>query len=213
MKRLIAVIAIILVFAVPAFALSDAEYLKMKKDPKFAAADKELTRAYNEAKKSMTKEDFAEFKKDQRQWIARDRDVRAKTFMEDGYSKVEAYTEATLERARGIRAMLSAATLELIDVREIDDAYYDNGKNSYLHLSLYDYSGMAFEVNFSGQGDKIELDGVYDYDNKTMDASDGDLKATLTFIDEDTVRVKVNSPFRRAFSVDADGTYERHYGK
>ena len=82
--------------------------------------------------------------------------------MEDGYSKVEAYTEATLERARGIRA---------------------------------------------------ELSGVYDYDNKTMNASDGDLKATLTFIDEDTVRVKVNSPFRRAFSVDAEGTYERHYGK
>ena len=213
MKRLISIVAIIFIYSVPAFALSDAEYLKMKKDPEFAKADRELTRAYNQAKKSMSKEDFADFREDQRQWIARDRDVRAKTFMEDGYSKVEAYTEATLERARGIRAELSVMALELIDVREIDDAYYDNGKDSYLHLSLYDYSGMAFEITFSGQGDRIELSGVYDYDNKTMNASDGDLKATLTFIDEDTVRVKVNSPFRRAFSVDAEGTYERHYGK
>ncbi|MBQ7197098.1 MAG: DUF1311 domain-containing protein [Synergistaceae bacterium] len=213
MKRLISVVAIIFVFAVPAFALSDAEYLRMKKNPDFAAADKELTNAYNQAKKSMSKEEFAEFKDDQREWIARDRDVRAQAFMEDGYSRVEAYTMATLERAEGIRARLSVIMLGLIDVRDIDDAYFDNGKDSYLYLSLYDYSGMAFEVSFSGQGDKIELTGVYDYDNKILEASDGDLKATLKFLDEDTVRVKVNSPFKRAFSVNPEGTYKRHYGK
>ena len=31
MKRLVSIVAVVLVFAVPAFALSDAEYLRMKK--------------------------------------------------------------------------------------------------------------------------------------------------------------------------------------
>ena len=211
MKRFISIVAVMCVLAVPAFALSDAEYRKMMKDSEFARADRELNAAYAEAKEALSKEEFAAFKKDQRAWLARDRDVRARTFMEDGYSRTEAYAQAALERAAGIRARLSA--LDLIDVRDIDDAYYDNGKGSYLHLSLVDYSGMRYEVSFSGQGDKLELDGIYDYDNKTMDAEDGGLKATLTFEDADTVNVRVNSAFRRAFSVNPDGKYKRHYGK
>ena len=100
MRRLFMVIAVLLVISTPAFALSDSEYRKMMKDPEFSAADMELTSAYNEAKRIMSESEFAGFRESQRNWIAKQRDVRAKTYMEDGYSRVEAYTKATLERAR-----------------------------------------------------------------------------------------------------------------
>ncbi len=74
-------IALMFLISSPAFGLSDSEYRHMMKDLEFAAADRELTRAYNEAKRIMS------------DWVAKQRDIRAKTF-------------------------------------------YDNGKGSYLHLSL-----------------------------------------------------------------------------
>ena len=214
MRRLISVLAFMLLMYVPAFALSDAEYLKMKKDPEFAAADRELTRAYNEAKRIMSKSEFDSFRKDQRQWIAKQRDVRAKTFMEDGYSRVEAYTKATLERAEGILARLHVIqTCVIDDVGEIDDAYFDNGKGSYLYLSLVSRAEYWFEVSFAGQGDKVVMMGHFDPDDNTIALEDNGLKAVLTFSDKDTLSVRVNSAFRRAFTVDADGKYTRHYGK
>jgi len=51
MKRFISIVALVLVFAVPAFALSDAEYLRMKKSSTdFAEADKFLSDAYKNVK-------------------------------------------------------------------------------------------------------------------------------------------------------------------
>ncbi len=211
MKRLLAALILLCVLCVPAFALSDAKYLQMKKDHNFAAADKQLNLAYKEAKKIFKKEDLQGFIEDQRDWIASGRDRRAKQFMAEGFSEIEAYTKATIERAEGILAWAYGS--HLIDVREIDDAYYDNEDGANLYLSLIDYSGMVFDVSFSGKGKTIKLRGTYDYENKIMNAIEGDMKATLTFIDADTVDVEVNSKFRRAFSVDAEGTYSRHYGK
>ena len=214
MRRLISVLAFMLVISVPAFALSDAEYLRMKKNPEFAAADRKLTVAYNEAKRVMSKSEFDSLRKDQRQWIAKQRDVRAKTFMEDGYSRVEAYTKATLERAEGILARLHVIqTCVIDDVGEIDDAYFDNGKGSYLYLSLVSRAEYWFEVSFAGQGDKVVMMGHFDPDDNTIALEDNGLKAVLTFSDKDTLSVRVNSAFRRAFTVDADGKYTRHYGK
>lgn len=213
-RRLISVLAVMLVISVPAFALTDSEYLKMKKDPEFAAADRELTRAYNEAKRVMSKSEFDGFRKDQRQWIAKQRDVRANTFMEDGYSRVEAYTKATRERAEGILARVHIIeTCVIDDVTDIDNAYYDNGKGSYLHLSLISLAEFWFEVSFSGRGDNVRINGHFDPEDNTIVLNDGGLEAVLTFKDIDTVNVKVNSAFKRAFSVDPNGTYSRHYGK
>ena len=193
--------------------MSDSEYRRLKRDSNFARADRDLTKACNEAKEALSPEEFAEFRKSQRQWIAKDRGLRARTFMSEGYSRVEAYTRATIERTEGIRARIEVVNAGIFDVREIENAYYDNGNGSYLHLSLYNYSDMIFEVSFSGQGGKLTLEGRYDYDNKSMSASDGDLNAELLFDDPDNVNVRVNGAFRRAFSVNADGKYKRHYGK
>ena len=214
MKRLLFVFAVMFVMSAPAFGLSDSEYRRMMKDPEFSAADRELTNAYNEAKRIMSESEFAGFRRDQRDWIAKQRDVRAKTFMEDGYSRVEAYTQATLERARGIRARLHIIqTCVIDDVGDIDDAYYDNGKGSYLHLSLVSLAQFWFEVSFAGQGDKVVMMGSFDPEDNTIRLDDDGLNAVLTFEDEDTLSVKVNGAFRRAFSVDAGGKYTRHYGK
>ena len=214
MKRLLFVFAVMFVMSAPAFGLSDSEYRRMMKDPEFSAADRELTNAYNEAKRIMSESEFAGFRRDQRDWIAKQRDVRAKTFMEDGASRVEAYTKATLERARGIRARLHIIqTCVIDDVEDIDDAYYDNGKGSYLHLSLVSLAQFWFEVSFAGQGDKVVMMGSFDPEDNTIRLDDDGLNAVLTFEDEDTLSVKVNGAFRRAFSVDAGGKYTRHYGK
>ena len=100
MKRFMSIIAVILVLAVPALALSDAEYLRMKKSSTaFAEADKFLSDAYNNVKNVMPRSEFASVKEEQREWIKSGRDEAARAFMNEGYSKIEAYTKATEERA------------------------------------------------------------------------------------------------------------------
>ncbi len=99
MKKLLAAV-LLLLFASPVFALSDAAYLRMKKNSAaFARADRNLSRVYNEMKESLSKRVFAEIQKDQRKWIAEGRDEDADAYMEQGYSRTEAYTKATEDRA------------------------------------------------------------------------------------------------------------------
>ena len=62
MKRFMSALVLIIVLCVPAFALSDAEFLEMKKDPEFSEANRKLNSAYNQAKKSMTKAKFERLK-------------------------------------------------------------------------------------------------------------------------------------------------------
>ena len=113
-----------------------------------------------------------------------------------------------------VMSVMSAPAFGLIDdVGEIDDAYYDNGKGSYLHLSLVSRAQFWFEVSFAGHGDKVVMMGSFDPEDNTIRLDDDGLNAVLTFEDKDTLSVKVNGAFRRAFSVDAVGKYTRHYGK
>ena len=100
MKRIIAVFALVLLTVGSAFALSDAEYLRMRKNSvAFARADKTLSNVWTNLKKSLPKNLFAELQKNQREWIASGRDDAASNYMEQGYSRVEAYTMATNDRA------------------------------------------------------------------------------------------------------------------
>lgn len=100
MKRLFAVIVLVFLTSGIAFALSDAEYLRMKKNSSdFAKADRRLTQVWNRLKDSMSKRAFSELQDLQRDWIAYGRDEEAQALMDDGYSRVEAYTMATSDRA------------------------------------------------------------------------------------------------------------------
>lgn len=100
MKKFISILALLVLMAGPSFALSDAEYLKMKKNSQsFARADRKLTNVWNKLKKSLPEFVFEALKKDQRDWIKQGRDNDAKSYIKEGYSRTEAYTMATNDRA------------------------------------------------------------------------------------------------------------------
>jgi len=207
MKRLISIFALIFVFCAPAFALSDAEYLKMKKDPEFAKADRELTRAYNDAKNSMTKSEFSELKNSQRQWISSGRDLYAKKLIREGYSRIEAYTEATLVRVQEIRNEMTLSTLSVDDI----EGYYDNGNDVYLYIGWKNRAKKLLEISLSSGGENWKGSGTLN--GNTLVANYGGTSVTVTVIDEDTVEITANSAFRRAVGFDADDIFTRHYGK
>lgn len=101
MKRLFTVLMLVLLTASQVFALSDSEYLKMKKNnPGFARADKKLGQVWKELKNSMSKEDFEILLRNQRKWLSEGRDKNARAYMKEGYSRVEAYMLATNDRAK-----------------------------------------------------------------------------------------------------------------
>ena len=100
MKRLFIALIVLTLSVAPSFALSDAEYLYMKKtDPEYARADQRLTRIWNELKQSMSASAFNELKKEQLAWIRGGRDEDAEIYLERDYSRVEAYTMATEARS------------------------------------------------------------------------------------------------------------------
>ena len=100
MKRIVSVLALMLLMVSPSFALSDAEYLRMRRNSvAFARADKKLNRVWAQLKKSLPKSVFAELDKVQREWVSSGRDSEAEQLMDEGYSRVEAYTRATNDRA------------------------------------------------------------------------------------------------------------------
>lgn len=100
MKKMFAVLVLVMLAVSPAFALSDSSYIKMKKNsPEFARADKRLSNVWTNLKKSLPKRVFTELQKNQREWIASGRDEAADEYMDEGYSRAEAYTMATNDRA------------------------------------------------------------------------------------------------------------------
>ena len=100
MKRFLAVITLIFILASPAFALSDAEFTRMKKNnADFARADRRLSQVWNRLKKELPKRVFNELRDEQRDWVEYGRDEDANAYMEEGYSRAEAYTMATSDRA------------------------------------------------------------------------------------------------------------------
>lgn len=99
MKKIFAALTLLLLAASSAFALSDSEYLKLKKsNMDFARADKRLSNVWTNVKKSLPKKVFTELQKLQREWIASGRDEAANEYIEQGYSRAEAYTMATNDR-------------------------------------------------------------------------------------------------------------------
>ncbi len=100
MKRFLAVISLVLLLTSTAFALSNEEYTRMKKNnADFARADKRLSQVWAQLKKDLPKNVFKELQDAQRVWLKDGRDHEANKYMSDGYSFVEAYTMATSDRA------------------------------------------------------------------------------------------------------------------
>ena len=76
----------------------------------FYSADRALTKALVDAKKSLTKEAYDELRKNQREWIQTTRDEEAEELIDmNGLSKVRAYTAITQNRADEIQSMTEKA--------------------------------------------------------------------------------------------------------
>ncbi len=100
MKRFVAALLLLTMMSSPAFCLSDSEYLRMRKsNSDFARADKRLNQVWANLRKSLPKSVFAQLDKLQREWVRTGRDEEAESLMSDGYSRMEAYTIATNDRA------------------------------------------------------------------------------------------------------------------
>ena len=102
MKRILTAVMLLMLIVSPSFGLTDPEYKKMMKNSSFAKADKKLTQVWNGLKKSMAPKYFEQLKKNQRIWIASGRDQEARAYIKKGYSRVEAYTQATLDRVEAL---------------------------------------------------------------------------------------------------------------
>lgn len=219
MKRLICALAAVAVLCVPAFALSNSEYLKMKKDSAFNEADGHLTRAYNQAKNSMSASDFEKLKREQRQWVADGRDKEAKRLMRNGFDKLGAYTDATLNRAREIYSRIPLSSVsQSVRAEDFIGTYYNS---NYVCMTIW-REDREFEkkrpngvlsIGFSipringsemyGRPRGNILDAEFDYENDELMAlvkyesgieKEGnlDLRARLMMLNEYTIKVEAS---------------------
>ncbi len=100
MKRILSAVVLTLILAGTAFGLSDEEYLRLKKSNEdFARADRRLTQVWKRLQDRMPGWAFRILREEQREWIDGWRDEDARMYMEKGYSRAEAYTLATNDRA------------------------------------------------------------------------------------------------------------------
>ena len=99
MKRILAVITLVFVLAVPSFALSNKEYGRMMSNESFARADRRLNRVYTDLRRTVSRPVWRVLSEEQKEWIDWGRDKDAESYMDEGYGSVRAYTMATNDRA------------------------------------------------------------------------------------------------------------------
>lgn len=100
MKKVLTAALLALTLTGTAFALSDSEYTSLKKsNADFARADRNLSQVWKKLSDSMPGKSFKLLRSEQREWIDLGRDEDAANYMEMGYSRAEAYTMATNDRA------------------------------------------------------------------------------------------------------------------
>ena len=170
MRRLFFVSAVIIILALPAFALSDSEFRELMKDSDFKAADKELNNAYKQAQNSMAKSEFEQVKREQRQWIKTGRDNEAKKLIREGYSKSEAYTAATLNRAKKISESINSTSNS---ANNFIGTFY-NSEGLRLIIWELDNSDGLIGVNFGFPRLSIELQGYINKNILEVECSDTD---------------------------------------
>lgn len=216
MKRVFAAVLAVLVLTSSAFALSDAEYKRMKKNsPEFARADSELAQVWKEAKKVLGRSDFNALTREQRKWIASGRDAAAEELMDDGMERDEAYAEATRERVKAIRETIDAARRRGSGDKPARRVSADN------FYAIYERrDGVFMELNGEG-GDmyaKIS-DGDFNWEGDgTIEAKrivlkdDGNRRLTLTFSKWEKGHITVIAVKGGGALSRLDGTYNAYKG-
>ena len=232
-KRFSVALMILLgVLVIPAFALSDAEYLKMKKDAAFKKADRELTEAYKELREAMSEEDFKELKKDQLQWISKGRDKRANELIKKkGYSRVKAYTQATKERTQALREIEISAgddeeeyndyKPEKPIINKKDSKTEQDSEDGYQLGKFENIDDEDYDLNLKWSDRKnkmvsVEIGFIQDLwrgegklNGDTIKARNGEAEAELKFISDNILEIRVNDEFNETHSWSPEGTYQR----
>ena len=220
MKRLLTAVILVMVLCVPAFALSDEEYIRLKRSPAFAEADRSLASAYNDAKDAMNYTDFEELRESQREWIDSGRDREARRLMREDYSRVEAYTEVTNRRVAYIRNEIARhsartprprpSTQRPAPQRVTPDSFtgqFSNGKDVYMSVQWVNKSQRFMGVRLRYRDE--EWFGRGSLHGRELTAESGRKSVTLHFVNENTVTVETNEAFNRAMDFDAEGRYRR----
>ncbi|MBQ7216222.1 MAG: hypothetical protein IJS39_09600 [Synergistaceae bacterium] len=234
MKRLLAVLTLVLALYVPAYALSDEEYIRLKRYPAFAEADRSLASAYNDAKDAMIHSAFEELRESQRDWIDSGRDREARRLMREDYSRVEAYTEVTRRRTAYIRQQISehsartprprpsnprpsttrpSVTRPSAPRRTADEftGYFSSSEGVYMAVEWINRADRFMGVRLRCRDE--EWFGRGRLHGRELTAESGNKSVTLYFADDHTVRVEPNSAFNRAMDFDAEGRYKRIYSE
>ena len=239
MKRLLAVLALILALYVPAHALTDEEYIRLKRYPAFAEADRSLASAYNDAKDAMIRSAFEDLRESQREWIDSGRDREARRLIRQDYSRVEAYTEVTRRRTAYIRQQISEHSARTPrprpsnprpsrpsttrpsassseqgvrpDRRNVDSftGQYSKGREVYMAVEWINRSERFMGVRLRCGNE--EWLGRGRLHGREITAESGSKSITLYFSEDYTVRVEPNEAFNRAMDFDAEGRYRRIY--
>ena len=228
MKRILAALTLILALSVPAHALTDEEYIRLKRAPTFAEADRELTRAYNAAKDSMTYSAFEELRESQREWLESGRDTEARRLMREEYSRIEAYTEVTRRRAAYIRQEISehsagtsrSSTQKTSTPRQSTPrqsrqdsdtftGYFDNGNDVHMSVQWINKTQRVMGVRLRCSDEEWFGKGRLNGRELTVEA--GSKSVTLHFVNANAIRVETNEAFDRAMDFNAAGRYRRMY--
>lgn len=164
--------------AVPAFALSDAEYKKLTREsPAFAQAEARLNAAWKRLRGVLSKAEYDAALKEQRQWN-RDRDVAAQAASRDsGMTAADALAAETVKRAEELEARAGAAKAR--PSAGIAGAYV--AENGSVEVKKTE-EGYFVEINTAaGDGRWVcEFSGTGAFDGKILTAaSAGDGPQTL----------------------------------
>ena len=154
MKRVFVCLVVALMVALgpvgTGYALSDAEYRELLKDPDFRFEDALLGKVWKRVYGSLSAADKKILLADQRDWLKNRRDAYAADYMRQGMDKVHAYCWAVNVRTHALQM--------------IEDAAVTNG------IILSGYTDFEFTKR------AIRL-GVFDYLEKPVD--DDELEASL----------------------------------
>ncbi len=113
MKRFLAVVTLVLMLAAPSFALTNKEYGRLMSNEDFARADRRLNRVYTDLRRTVSKAVWRVLSGEQKEWISWGRDEDAQVYIDDGYSRTEAYTKATNDRAKRLPQRAKEISREL----------------------------------------------------------------------------------------------------
>ena len=126
MKRVFVCLAVALMVALgpvgTGYALSDAEYRELLKDPDFRFEDALLGKVWKRVYGSLSAADKKILLADQRDWLKNRRDACAADYMRQGMDKVHAYCWAVNVRTHALQMIEDDSLEPVIDIAAVPDS-------------------------------------------------------------------------------------------